>query len=203
VISNSDRGEVDEEDRGMSDNDPAQPDPRDDPQTSSAELDSDALESTDAELGEEDLAPAKKLSPTLAGLILVVLMMIFFGLSQYTEYVGGEQFSWGNDLDAAVAQAKETNRRVFLFLHEADCPHADRYDRELFTIRLVRKRLSEMIPVRKVVSENDPLRMKFGFRRGPMMIMLDGEGEVIGTPLRGGDINELQFRTNIHSDEKR
>lgn len=157
---------------------------------------------------ESDGAPtegqaSKTISPMMAGLVLLVLMMFFYGLSQYTEYFGGPQYEWGQNLDDALIAAENSGRRVFLFLYEPGCIYTAQYDRELFSKRFARNRLSAMIPIRIELAEDDPLRVRFSFRTSPMMIMLGGDGKIIGTPLVGSGIDERQFLTRIHPTDER
>jgi len=60
-----------------------------------------------------------------------------------------------------------------------------------------------MIPVRKELGSDDPLRVRFGFHTSPMMIVLGSDGEVIGSPLVGGGVDSRMFKTNVHADEER
>lgn len=150
-----------------------------------------------------DETPSKPIDPRIAGIVLVLLMMFFFGLSQYTEYFAGPQLTWGQDLEAAKVSAQNSGRRIFLYLCEPGCVYASQYDRELLTTRGARERLAQMIPVRIEIGEDDPLRVKYGFRQSPMMVVVGADGEPISNPLVGSGIDERQFKTNIHPDDER
>lgn len=163
----------------------------------------EAQNAVQPELEADQGAPSKTISPMWVGVGFLVLMMLFYGLSQYTEYAAGPELKWGQDLDQALVAAQNSGRRVFLLLYEPGCMYTSQYDRELFKTRMVRDRLAQMIPVRIELGEDDPLRVRFSFHTSPMMIMLGSDGKVIGTPLVGGGVDELRFRTNIHPDEER
>ncbi len=143
-------------------------------------------------------APKRALSPGMAGLLFLALLMVGFVWTQYNAY-SGPAIEWTTDLDAARARAKQTRRRVFLYLCEPDCPTTREHDRSLFSRRLARETLARMVPCRIVLKPNDPLRDQFQFSREPMAIMLDPNGKVVGEPF-SGHMTELTFSTRIRPE---
>ena len=143
--------------------------------------------------------PPRKKSGVLAGLGFVLLLCGTLVITQITNY-SGPSIKWiENDIDEAFRQARESGRRVFLYLHEADCPITLAHDQALFSQRMARERLSKMVACRVEVGVTDRLRARFGFDGTPMMMVLGAEGDQIVAPIRGA-VSERQFRVNIRSE---
>lgn len=143
--------------------------------------------------------PPRKKSGVWTGLGFVLLLCGTLVITQITNY-SGPSIKWiENDIDEAFRQARETGRRVFLYLHEADCPITVAHDQTLFSQRMARERLSKMVACRIEVGATDRLRGRFGFDGTPMMMVLDADGDQIIPPIRGA-VNERQFRVNIRSE---
>ena len=143
-------------------------------------------------------APEKK-SSMKVGIGFVLLLGAGLVVSQITNY-SGPPIRWiYNDVDAALKQAAKSGRRVFLYLHEADCPITAKLDQNLFSRRFARTRLDKMVACRVEVGPTDPLRGRFGFDGTPLMLVLDADGKQIITPLRG-EVGKLQFQTYIRSE---
>ena len=143
--------------------------------------------------------PPRKKSGVWAGLGFVLLLCGTLIITQITNY-SGPSINWiENDVDAAFRQAKETGRRVFLYLHEADCPITLAHDQMLFSQRTARERLSKMVACRVEVGPTDRLRARFGFDGTPMMMVLDADGNQIIAPIRG-EVSERPFRAFIRPE---
>ncbi len=143
--------------------------------------------------------PPRKKSGVWAGLGFVLLMCGTLVITQIANY-SGPSIRWiENDLDEAFRQARESGRRVFLYLHEADCPITLAHEQMLFSRRLARERLSKMVACRVEVGATDRLRARFSFDGTPLMMVLDANGDHIITPISGA-VDERQFRTFIRSE---
>ena len=146
--------------------------------------------------------PAAARKPSMkAGIGFVLLLGAGLIVAQITNY-SGPPIRWiYNDVDAALKQAAESRRRVFLRLHEADCPISAEHDQDLFSRRFARIRLDKMVACRVEVGPTDPVRGRFGFDGAPLMLVLDSDGKQIRAPLRG-EVGKLQFQTQtrIHSE---
>lgn len=154
--------------------------------------------SPEAAPGPTGPSPKRALSPGMAGLIFLALLMVGFVWTQYNAY-SGPAIGWLSDLDGALARAAESRRRVFLYLCEPDCPTTREHDRSLFSRRLARETLARMVPCRIVLKPGDPLRERFHFQREPLAVMLNASGQVIGEPVEGL-MTELTFSTRIRPE---
>ena len=142
--------------------------------------------------------PPRKKSGVWAGLGFVLLMCGALVITQIANY-SGPSIRWiENDVDEALRQARESGRRVFLYLYEANCPITLAHDQTLFGQRMARQRLSEMVACRVEVGPTDRLRARFGFDGTPLMMVLDADGKQIITPIRGA-VGPRQFRAYVRS----
>lgn len=141
-------------------------------------------------------APRKKVSPTLAGLGFMVLFMLFYFVSQLI-IGGGPQVQWVRDFEEAQKSAKSLNRRIFLLMHDPNCPITRDMDRSVFPQRWARDILAQMVACRVELKENDPLRRTFKVKESPTSIVLEADGKPVREAHTGG-YDELQFRTYVH-----
>lgn len=144
----------------------------------------------------------KPISPGVVGIGMLVLLMLVYAGSQYTEFFGGPQIRWRSSLSGAIAEARETDTRLFVYMHEPGCPHTPRYDRELFQQRSVRDRLSQMVTVRLQVAPYDDARRDYRFQETPTLTLVEPDGKVIATR-SGGALDDLAIRTYFHVTEER
>ena len=143
--------------------------------------------------------PPRKKSGVWVGLGFVLLLGAALIITQITSY-SGPPINWiENDVDTAFRKARKTGRRVFLYLHETDCPITLTHEQMLFSRRSARERLSKMVACRVEVGPTDRLRARFGFDGTPLMMVLNGDGDHIITPIRGA-VEELQFLTYIRPE---
>jgi thioredoxin-related protein len=143
-------------------------------------------------------APARrKKSGLWTGFWFVALLGAGLIIAQVINY-SGPSIKWiYNDVDAALAQAQDSGRRVFLYLHAPQCPITAKHERSLFNQRFARTRLDKMVPCRAEIGRTGPLRARFGFDGTPLMLVLDSSGKRI-SELRG-EVNKLRFLTYIRA----
>ncbi len=141
-------------------------------------------------------------NPVLVGIIFLVLIMIGFVAAQFAERAG-PPFEWRTDFDAALREARQTDQRIFLVLYEPGATALGRYDRGLFETALVKQRLAQMIPVRVAVPTVDALRVRYRFDGEIMMLVLKPDGDVVGEPGRGPNLDELWFKTYVFPSHDR
>lgn len=139
--------------------------------------------------------PSKRISPGVAGGIFIVLLMIGFAISNWVTRTG-PSLVWKYDLNQSIEAAAAGNRRIFLYLHEKDCPITAELDRNLFTQRYAREILDQMIPCRLEVTASHPTAQRFGFRKDPVSVLLDSSGQPMLAPHVGG-FDEREFTTYV------
>ncbi len=139
----------------------------------------------------------RKKSSVWIGLGFVGLLCAGFVISQLAAYSGPE-VEWIRDLDTAMGKAGQSNRRVLLYVHRADCPTTSEHDRGLFQQRFARLTIAQMIPCRIEVKRETPLAGRFGFEGDPLMIVLEPDGDEVYR--LEGLVDERQFTTFIHPE---
>ena len=141
----------------------------------------------------------KKLSPTLAGFVLVVLMGGVYIVAQLLTH-SGPPVDWVRSFDDALRLAKEKNQRIFLYLHEPNCPVTIDRERSLFTQRYARERLARMVCCRIELKPGDPLAARFHFDHAPLIYVLHRDGRMLTDQPVTGDIDQRQFETYIRPE---
>lgn len=134
---------------------------------------------------------------------LLVLLGGWYVLTQVLSRTG-PPIEWiRGDLAAAEKVAQEHNQRIFLLMHEPGCATTAANERDLFSQRLVRKRLAEMVCCRIELQSADPLRQRFHVRQGiPLMVVLEpGHQRPIGAPMEG-KVDWRQFKTYVQPTPK-
>ncbi len=146
-------------------------------------------------------APPPRASRKPPRWIIVGLLVLFAGwfVAMQWRQRGGEPVAWQHDLPAAEQQARTSNRLIFLLLQIPNCPIAAALDRDLFSQRLVREKMQQMICVRLELSATDPLRTRYNFRGEPLMLVLrPGRATPLMRPLEG-KIDYLEFTTVVNN----
>jgi hypothetical protein len=134
--------------------------------------------------------------PPAWGIVLFLLLLAGFLFINYRASVGGPPVAWiDNDLSAALKQAAEQKRKVFLYLYDPADPTAARNERQVFTQHWARKPLEKVVCCRVVMRPGDPLAAKYVYKNQPVFLLLDAQGNVLSRT--EGAVDESQFFTYI------
>jgi hypothetical protein len=144
-------------------------------------------------------APEKRAArrrPPTWGIALFLSLLAGFVFINQSISTGGKPIAWiDNDLPAALKQAGEQQRKVFLYLYEPAEPTAARNELQVFTQRWARKPLEHVVCCRVAVGPADPLRARYQYRNEPVFLLLDPQGNVLSRT--EGAVDEGQFFTYI------
>lgn len=120
-----------------------------------------------------------------AGLVLVVLTVQWPALKGY--YYRAAQVAppptsieWRTDLDAAVAEADRTGRRVLVDFTADWCPPCIAMQHDVWPDDDVERAVADgYVPVLIDIDRNDDVPDRFGVRGIPTVLVLDGSGGVL------------------------
>ena len=145
----------------------------------------------------------RKRPPSWMVVGLLVLLSGWYVLTQVLSHTGPPVEWIRGDLAAVERIAQERNQRIFLLMHEPGCVTTAANDRDLFSQRLVRQRLADMVCCRIELQPEDPLRRRFHIKPGiPMMVVLEpGHQRPTGAPMEG-KLDWLQFKTYVQPTPK-
>ncbi len=108
---------------------------------------------------------------------------------------------WGSDLDEALATAREEDRRVVALI-DSDPPSEDG---RFIVDRIVNKpqnrqavEAGRFVPVRVGWTEEAGRRFEVARQDVPVLLILDGRGEVLGR--HAGRIGEIEFKRFLQTD---
>jgi hypothetical protein len=134
--------------------------------------------------------------PPAWGIALFLLLLAGFALVNEYFSSSGRPVAWiDNDLNAALKQAAEQHRKVFLYLYEPADPIFARNEREVFTRRWAREPLEHVVCCRVALGPNDPLRTRYMYKNTPLFLLLDAQGNMLSRT--EGAVDEIQFLTHI------
>ena len=88
---------------------------------------------------------------------------------------------WGEDLDAALAQATTSDRRVLIAFYMRGCAPCEIMDRDVLPARNVRKALESLVPVRLNVEEAAEVASRYGVYAAPTYVVTDSKGSLVAT----------------------
>lgn len=124
----------------------------------------------------------------------LTLLLVVFAIAQFVSRSGAEIPWIRNDLNAALAESARTDKRVLLVLSEPNDPIAAKHDRRLFSQRSIREYAAQFVPCRIELKPGDPLRVRYGFRGIPLMVVVNAKGEPL-VPVQEGEVDERRFKT--------
>ncbi len=143
----------------------------------------------------EPTAARGRRPPTWGIVLFLLLLAGFVFINQYVS-TGGRPVAWiENDLSAALKQAAEQKRKVFLYLYDPADPTHARNERQVFTQRWARQPLEKVICCRSALGPADPLRAKYTYKNQPVFLLLDAQGNVLSRT--EGAVDQTQFFTYI------
>ncbi|MFQ5413461.1 MAG: thioredoxin family protein [Phycisphaerae bacterium] len=87
--------------------------------------------------------------------------------------------AWGDDYDAALSAAAETDRRVLIAFHSAGCPPCAAMERMVIDTAVVRDALADFVPVRLDVRKNLAIATRYGVRATPTYVITDPDGHLV------------------------
>ncbi|MFH1747867.1 MAG: hypothetical protein ABIG44_12600 [Planctomycetota bacterium] len=143
-----------------------------------------------------EIPEIRKPASTWMVLGLLVLLAAWFVFTQIYAR-GGEEIKWHDDLAVAEQMARATGQRIFLVLHEPDCPITAGNDRDLFSQRYAKRRLAKMTCCRIELKPLDPLRVRFKLEKLPIMLVLEAEPGKPPISKLEGKVDQLQFETYV------
>jgi thioredoxin:protein disulfide reductase len=96
--------------------------------------------------------------------------------------VGASHDIWGSDLETALKQARESEKRVILDFTAKWCAACKELDHKTFSQQIVRDKLKTMIPVKIDCTDSRNPEVKkiqetYGVKGLPTIIVLDHEGD--------------------------
>ncbi|MBK9119902.1 MAG: hypothetical protein IPM18_09935 [Phycisphaerales bacterium] len=139
---------------------------------------------------------AKRKGPPAWGVLLFLGLLAGFVLLNQWISTGGPELPWfEGTLEQAQEQARQTNKRIFLYLFKPTDPLHQRNELHLFNQRWVREPLETAIRVKIAVQPGDLLSSRFNLGDSPLLLLLNADGEVVTRT--DGLVDERQFMTYI------
>ncbi len=149
---------------------------------------------TDA--GPQQGISQRRKGPPAWGVVLFLLLM--GGLLVVNQFISrsGPPVEWiDGGLDAALKQAKQENKLVFLYLYEPGDPIATRNDRQVFSKRWAREPLADLVCCRVALDHGDLVAAKYEYAGKPAFRLVRPDGKQVSKS--DGAITEDQFWTTI------
>lgn len=98
---------------------------------------------------------------------------------------------WGDDFEAAMAEAASTNRPVVVAFHAPHCPPCKAMERKVLGKPAVGKALEGFIPVRVNTPDRPDLSRRFDVYATPMVAVIDAKGKVLSKFMGYKDVEEF------------
>jgi thioredoxin 1 len=113
-------------------------------------------------------------------LLLVAGVAISSLTASKTESNSSDSLQWSTDLDQALAEAKSTNKTVFVDFYADWCSYCKQMDSGTYTSTQVMEKLNQSYVLVKVnVDENPDLSTKYQAYSLPTMVIMDSSGNEI------------------------
>ena len=120
----------------------------------------------------------------LISVVIILLLVVGVAISSLTgsktESNSSNSLQWGTDLNQALADAKATNKSVFVDFYADWCSYCKEMDSGAYTSTQVMEKLNQSYVLVKVdVDENPDLSTKYQAYSLPTMVILDSSGNEI------------------------
>ena len=106
---------------------------------------------------------------------------------------------WGDDFEAAMAQAASTNRPVVVAFHAPYCPPCEAMESSVLGKPAVGKALDGFIPVRVNTPDRPDLARRYDVYATPMFAVIDAKGQVLARVTGYRDVDEFVSFLNFAS----
>ncbi len=120
----------------------------------------------------------------LISVVIILLLVVGVAISSLTgsktESNSSNSLQWSTDLNQALADAKATNKSVFVDFYADWCSYCKEMDSGTYTSTQVMEKLNQSYVLVKVdVDENPDLSTKYQAYSLPTMVILDSSGNEI------------------------
>jgi thioredoxin 1 len=117
------------------------------------------------------------------GILLVMVIVVFAVFSQSSQekqVSSSSSLKWNIDLNAALQEAKNTNKMVFVDFYADWCPYCKKLDENTFTDPTVQQKLTQSYVLLKIDTEKNPgASSQYQIYGLPTMLVLNADGQEI------------------------
>lgn len=116
----------------------------------------------------------------ILGSLLVVGLALSSSNNNETKTDTSNSLQWGTDLNQAMQEAKNTDKKIFVDFYAGWCSYCQEMDEVTYTDPQVKEKLTQNYVLLKVdVDENPELSSQYQAYSLPTMIILDSNGNEI------------------------
>ncbi len=110
---------------------------------------------------------------------LLAVIVLYTVLDHRSNQTTPAAFTWVEDFDAGLAEARRTNRPVLLKFYATWCAPCRILDREVFSRQDVAEALAGWVPISIDVDKQEPIADRYEISSIPVMLALSPTGEVL------------------------